>query len=234
MRDVSFEDTKKSWDNYYKVLNNEDAEFQKEFERCTLNHTWRNSIRIIKTKTNIKQTDKIIDAGCGWGRLLLGLIQDFAGLTIVAMDYQKDALTRGKKLIGEENNSNTIRWEEGDLQALPYEDNQFDIVYSGRVFQHLQDPYKAASEIVRVLRKNGRFVVFMQNRLCPLNYNYYSRLFRPGQVKNWFKGLGLKKLSVSSMDFCPKSIASMTIEKTIEKIPILNLFGGKVVVWGEK
>lgn len=40
-------------------------------------------------------------------------------------------------------------------EAIPYPDNEFDIVYSSNVLEHVGDPAKVVAEIVRVLKPGG-------------------------------------------------------------------------------
>lgn len=236
MRNLSSQQTKKRWENYYRSLEdgNKNEAFSREFKKYTYTHTWNNSIRVIKKMTQLQNNDKVLDAGCGWGRILLGLIDDFTGLEITALDNQKEALKIGEAFIGDSKNGNTIKWKEGDLLSLPLPDQYFDKVYSARVFQHLNDPGKGVAEIIRVLKPGGRFVIFVQNKFCPLNISYYSRLNSPGAVRKWFRNISVNKLTIGTMDFCPSFLNSMTIESALEKIPGINKFGGKVVAWGEK
>ena len=42
-----------------------------------------------------------------------------------------------------------------DLQALPFANESFDIVFASHVLEHIPDDEKAISEIRRILRKNG-------------------------------------------------------------------------------
>lgn len=47
----------------------------------------------------------------------------------------------------------------GDAHALPFADETFDTVVASQVFEHLHDPFVAASELCRVLKPGGRAVV---------------------------------------------------------------------------
>src|SRR5262249_51409300 len=48
--------------------------------------------------------------------------------------------------------------EVGDMHAMPYGDNSFDVVFLGWVLAYSQDPARAAREITRVCR-NGAIVI---------------------------------------------------------------------------
>lgn len=45
-----------------------------------------------------------------------------------------------------------------DLRSIPFKDNSFDFVITTEVFEHVPDPYRAFSEIYRVVRKGGSHI----------------------------------------------------------------------------
>ena len=45
-----------------------------------------------------------------------------------------------------------------DLMDIPFDENSFDLIISTEVFEHIPDPYKAFSEIYRVLKKGGSHI----------------------------------------------------------------------------
>jgi SAM-dependent methyltransferase len=45
-----------------------------------------------------------------------------------------------------------------DLMSLSFDDNQFDVIISTDVFEHISDPYLAHREINRVLKMGGRHI----------------------------------------------------------------------------
>ncbi len=51
----------------------------------------------------------------------------------------------------------------GAGEFLPYPANNFDLVLSHEVLEHVQDDRKSAAEMVRVLKPGGRAVVFVPN-----------------------------------------------------------------------
>jgi SAM-dependent methyltransferase len=50
-----------------------------------------------------------------------------------------------------------------DEEKLPFPDNYFDEVYSRNLLEHLRNPGFAIKEIVRVLKKGGKFVLVTDN-----------------------------------------------------------------------
>jgi len=242
-RDRDIKETYNMWQSYYTSIKENSELYGKEFNKYTYIHSWHNSIRSLERLNPIIKGMDILDAGCGWGRIILGILEKYSGLNLVAMDYQQESLDNGIKIIGNESNGNNIKWIKGDIMSMPFKNDSFDIVYSMRVFQHLNSPEQAASEILRVLKPGGKFLILVQNKLCPLNLNYYSRTYSPNEMKKYFSKLKNLEINSSSIDFYkpiykrntikPNKI-SMSFEKFFEKFPVVNKFGGKVIVWGKK
>lgn len=243
MRNPTTDETAKSWQGYYSSIVGDTGseKFQDEFRRYTYVHTWHNSIRVIRKRTALRDGDRVLDAGCGWGRMLLGVLEGNTNLDVTAVDLQQDALNLGQSLIGTESNGNTITWQTENLAKLNLPDSTFDAVYSARVFQHLDDPVHGVSELLRVLKPGGRFLIFLQNKLCPLNKNYYARMYTPAEVRSWFNTNPVTALRIGTMDFYPGNASKilplpvrMGIESALESVPLLNQYGGKVAAWGVK
>lgn len=232
-----------TWREYYGSLAREDesGKFGEEFERTTFTHAWANSVRVIREKGGLADGDRVLDAGCGWGRMLVGLLEGNSDLRVTAMDMEPDALALGERLLSEPPNNNRVNWIVGDVEAIDQPDGAFDLVYSARVFQHLQSPERGVAELIRVLRPGGRFVLFLQNRLCPLNRGYYATMYSPQEVRGWFDGQDLRDLRTASMDFFPNALSRFSVrgldmrwERLVERVPGINLLGGKAVAWGIK
>ena len=242
-RDLSATETENMWVSYYDSLEGDDnkATFKAEYERYTKIHSWDNAVRVILEKAQIRDGQSVLDAGCGWGRMLIGVVAERTNLTVEAIDISAPAIEIGKDLLGEHRNGNRITWREGNLESLPFDDGTFDAMYSSRVFQHVDNPARAVSEVMRVLKPGGTFAIFLQNKLNPLNLSYYSNLFSPGQVRQWF-GTGKlpSELRVDSMDFFPNALGfvpkglRLGMERTLESVPGLNKLGGKVLAYGRK
>lgn len=57
------------------------------------------------------------------------------------------------------------------VPPLPFKDESFDCVVSFQVIEHIEDDRRLISEIYRVLRKGGRFIVTTPNRPMSLTRN---------------------------------------------------------------
>jgi ubiquinone/menaquinone biosynthesis C-methylase UbiE len=53
----------------------------------------------------------------------------------------------------------SLEFEVGDAGHLPWDSNFFDACRADRVFQHLPDPQRALTEMIRVLKPGGRVLV---------------------------------------------------------------------------
>ncbi len=47
----------------------------------------------------------------------------------------------------------------GDIHAMPFPDNSYDVIVCSEVLEHLHSPYKAIAEIERVLRPGGKLIL---------------------------------------------------------------------------
>lgn len=52
-------------------------------------------------------------------------------------------------------------------EFVPYAENTFDTILSHEVIEHVQDDRQSAQEMVRVLKRGGRIVMFCPNRWYP-------------------------------------------------------------------
>jgi ubiquinone/menaquinone biosynthesis C-methylase UbiE len=62
-----------------------------------------------------------------------------------------------------------------DAEALPFDDNSFDVVYSWGVLHHSPDTPRALREVHRVLRPGGRARVMIYHKYSPVGYMLWAR-----------------------------------------------------------
>ncbi len=74
----------------------------------------------------------------------------------------------------------------GDMNSLPFDDSSFDSIMAIEVFEYTSSPQKAISEIIRVLKNNGTFVMSV-----PFLYPYHDDYLR--FTENYLRKILLKK-----------------------------------------
>ena len=97
-----------------------------------------------------------LDVGCGAGPELGWLAQEVGPEgSVVGLDRSRQLLDAAA---GRHDDA-VITLVYGDALALPFPDERFDGVRTDRTLQHVDDPARALSELVRVTRPGGRVVI---------------------------------------------------------------------------
>jgi ubiquinone/menaquinone biosynthesis C-methylase UbiE len=121
-------------------------------------HSWRTAANSAAYLIPyIKPSMKILDIGCGPGSISI----DFARLVpqghVTGIDYAADPLDGARSLASEQGITN-IDFRVGDIHALDFPDDTFDIVHVHQVLQHIADPVRALREMRRVAKSDGGIV----------------------------------------------------------------------------
>jgi len=101
---------------------------------------------------------RLLDVGCGPGTITVGLGRAVAPGEVIGTDVVPAVLEEARAHLATTDVTN-VRFEEGSVYALPYEDASFDVVHMHQVLQHLARPVDAAREAFRVLRPGGLLAV---------------------------------------------------------------------------
>lgn len=140
---------------------------------------WRNKVVKIVGK---EQPENILDIATGTGDLAINLAATNAK-EIIGLDISNGMLEVGRKKITSKKLENIISMVIGDSENLPFEDNTFDaitVAFGVRNFENLE---KGLSEILRVLKPNGIFVILETsvptNPIYKFGYKIYSKFILP-------------------------------------------------------
>jgi len=100
-----------------------------------------------------KRSWKVLDIGCGIGRVLKPLASYFKEL--VGIDVSSEMIAQSKIWLADHPHITTYETSGVDLQNFPH--NRFDLVYSYVAFQHMPRPVfdRYLGEIHRVMTPNG-------------------------------------------------------------------------------
>jgi len=108
---------------------------------------------------------RVLDAGAGTGALSRELAAALPTVHPVLVDLSPAMLARADDLL----DPRTV----ASLDALPFHDQQFDVVLCAWVIETVDDPGAAVTELLRVLRPGGLLL--------------YSFCSRPGDRGNWWR-----------------------------------------------
>ena len=118
--------------------------------------TYRAMFRTLIDLIAPKPGETILEVGCGAGSLVRLLARQLGkGNPITAADVNPFLLREAAQLAESEGLAGTIQFTKGNAEALPFEDNSYDCVYSVTVFEEC-DADRAIAEAMRVVRPGGR------------------------------------------------------------------------------
>src|SRR6516225_3865676 len=130
---------------------------------------WR---RLAATEV-VRPGDRVLDAACGTGDLALADHRAGA-LEVTGLDCSTRMLERARR------KAPGIRFVEGDMLALPFEDGAFDSATVGFGVRNVSDLGLALRELRRVLRPGGRLAILEITRprgvLRPFFTLWFDRL----------------------------------------------------------
>jgi demethylmenaquinone methyltransferase / 2-methoxy-6-polyprenyl-1,4-benzoquinol methylase len=112
-----------------------------------LDRSWRR----LAVQAVVQPGDRVLDACCGTGDLAIAAERE--GGVVTGLDFSPGMLERARR------KSDTVTWVEGDLLALPFDDDSFDSATVGFGVRNVADLEAALAELRRVLRPGGRLAI---------------------------------------------------------------------------
>ena len=97
----------------------------------------------------------LLDVGCGPASVTADLAELVAPGRVVGLDASPAVLDIARALLAERGLRDRVELMEGDVFALPFDDDTFDVVHAHQLLQHLDDPVAALAEMRRVVRPGG-------------------------------------------------------------------------------
>lgn len=110
----------------------------------------------------------LLDVGTGWGRYAIELTK--MGLDVWGMDISRKMLETALVRREKEPKHHLVQAE---ALHLPFKDNTFDNVLFVRSLKYVKDYFGVLDEVSRVLRRNGKLVLYDVGNTHTLNYLYH-------------------------------------------------------------
>lgn len=96
----------------------------------------------------------LLDLGCGTGNLITFLEKEFP-FSITGVDLCDNMIAEASKRFSNDD----ISFQIANVESLPFEDEAFDFIICNASFHHYTNPKQSLSEVYRVLKKGGTFII---------------------------------------------------------------------------
>ncbi len=148
---------------------------------------WRRKVLRMVSETN---PSSILDIATGTGDMAIYLSKTNAE-KIVGLDLSQGMLDVGIEKIKALKLDHQIEMVLGDSENLPFDDNSFDAITVGFGIRNFEDLEKGLSEILRVLKPNGIFIILETSVPTKFpfkqGYNFYTKSIVPFMGKLFSK-----------------------------------------------
>ena len=164
---------------------------------------------------------KILELGCGEGSLAFEIKKTLDSVQIFGLDFSSTAvkLAKDKGIIAKKADLNL---------AIPFKNNEFDLVFSNLLIEHIYNADLLLRESLRVLKKGGYFIVitpnlsFWLNRLLFL-FGIYP-IFLEASLVNKTIGTGFLKKFI----FDEEAVGHIRVFNLTALVDMLDLYGFKI------
>lgn len=159
----------------------------------------------IQSGVIFRSGEKVLEAGCGDGLILIGLLRLFK-IQGFGVDFSENAKIQAEILMQRENSF--FNFDIANVKSMNYPDNHFDKVISLGVIEHFENPTDSINELYRVLKPGGQAIIMTPNKL---SFGVFDRKIKE-LLKLWPFGYQTefsprtlsKKLALSGFDIIKK------------------------------
>jgi len=123
----------------------------------------RDFLELMAERWRLDDVRSVLDVGCGvghWGRCLMPLLPSDA--TITGLDREAEWIRQAQEK-SPADEKHRWQFEVGNANALPYEDDRFDMVTCQTLLIHVEHPKKVLLEMLRVTKPGGIIVAAEPN-----------------------------------------------------------------------
>lgn len=202
---------------------NANAFFEETLREGSDTQSWilnRNGFaRIVDLKNFLSGRKRILDAGCGNGRvtMLLRRHSDPAATEVVGIDLVAAHIAR-QNLAAERN----VRFAQKDLLGDLSDLGRFDFIYCQEVLHHTADPRRGFDNLAALLAPGGEIAVYVYKQKAP------AREFVDDYVRDRISGLSYEEALKHCRDITDlgKALTEAKLQVTVPAVPLLGVEAG--------
>jgi ubiquinone/menaquinone biosynthesis C-methylase UbiE len=149
-------------------------------------HSDPDDLRRMTEAAQLTGNERVLDLGTGTAHTALAFAPLVA--SVVGLDLTQEMLDAGARLAKERGVVNLVL-EKGNAEAIPFEDESFDLVVARQCPHHFANVALAVREAARVLRPGGRLLILdsisLPNAKLDTFMNAVEILRDPSHVRNY-------------------------------------------------
>jgi ubiquinone/menaquinone biosynthesis C-methylase UbiE len=135
--------------------------WQHLIDRLGVNHAYAQLFQSLHQSgvlAHLQEGSIVCDCGMGTAAFSLALVKTLrSNLQVTGVDISPKMLDQAHPFLRQAGVNPTLCC--GDVNALPFQNNSFDLIISAHMFEHLSDPAKGLQEMVRVLRPGSPLIL---------------------------------------------------------------------------
>ena len=175
-RVTTYFDESKGWQG--DLYHTEDSYFSR-----VINRRKQYALEMINSLPDLK-IGKALDIGCGSGVYLREFFN--MGFDCYGIDISSEMVEACKTLLRADQHPDRIHLFQGEVEKLPFKDNEFDLVICIGVLGYLLRDEKALGELKRIVKPGGYLLVNLTNMYSLSDFDYAWRK----AIKGLFSGSG--------------------------------------------
>jgi len=208
--------------SHYNSIDGDIDERAYNSDLCVQRYFQRRRTNTIKTMLDAKNSDVILDIGCGSGVQLHALNLNSPNL-IIGMDVNRSVLQYAKS-----KNFPNAEFLIADAENLPFKKDTFSKIICAEIIEHLHQPEKMIAESERVLKKGGAIVISTPNEQSVWGvYEFFWDIL--GRGRNYGE-THLKFFSVLELEDFFASYSERTHTTLFFISPLIALLGEKTLL----
>lgn len=150
-----------------------------------------------------KPAMRILDVGCGGGATIYDMLRLSKDSMIDGIDYSADCVAEACAYNAPDLHFRAFI-QEGNVQALPYEAERFDLVTAVETIYFWPDLTAGLQQIFRVLKPGGHFAILCEvdgpERMDWGKVNFELQVYRPEELKTELEKTGFRNVTYHVKD----------------------------------